>query len=279
MNAVQIRPMTPADVAPAAAMYLAGGWGERQEYLAWAVANPAIQPLVGMRDDAVVATGMATINGDVGWVGSIFVDAAVRSQGYGRALTDAACELIDAAGCRTQALIASPYGKPLYDKMGFRVVEQYQVLEAGSLDAPPAPPPGRVLRPMRLSDMEAAFSLDRRATGEDRSGLLASRAPAGWVLEAGPELRGYLVSILPDFATIVAPDPEDGVCLLDQLRHLAAGRSETACAAVPASHEAAWHGLEQLGWKPLFQTPRMLRGPDIDWNPNLIWSILSFGFG
>src|SRR5664280_192366 len=122
----EIRDMTPADIDPAVAMYGAGGWGERREYLEWELANPAIQILVGLRDGAVVATGMATINGDVGWIGSIFVDRTMRSQGYGRALTEAACERVEAAGCRTQALIASPYGKPLYDKMGFRVDALYQ---------------------------------------------------------------------------------------------------------------------------------------------------------
>ena len=279
MTVLQIRPMTADDVAPAAAMYLAQGWGERQEYLAWAVANPAIRPLVGLLDGRVVATGMATINGDVGWVGSIFVDAALRGRGYGRLLTEAACELIDAAGCRTQALIASPYGKPLYDKMGFRVVEQYRVLEKPALADAPAPPPGLVLRPMRPQDLGAVMALDRRATGEDRAGLLASLTSTGWVLEADGELRGYLVSILPDFGTIVAPDAADGACLLNQLRYLAAGRAETVHAAVPASHEAGCLDLERLGWKPLFQTPRMLRGAEVDWEPELIWSILSFGFG
>ncbi len=279
MTKLEIRPMTADDVAPAAAMYLADGWGERREYLEWSVADPAIRPLVGVLDGTIVATGMTTINGPVGWVGSIFVAAALRSRGYGRLMTEAACDLIDAAGCRTQALIASPHGKPLYDKMGFRVVEHYRVLQAGALAAAPVPPPGRVLRPMRPSDLDAVFALDRLATGEDRQGLLTSLTPAGWLLEAGPEVRGFLLSILPDFAAVVATDPQDGVCLLDQLRHLALGRSETACAAVPAACEAAWRGLEALGWEPLFQTPRMLRGPDIEWKPELIWSILSFGFG
>jgi GNAT superfamily N-acetyltransferase len=279
MSDLRIRPMTPDDVAPVAAMYLAQGWGERREYLEWSLANPAIQALVGLRRGAIVATGMAAVNGDVGWVGSIFVDGSLRSRGYGRAMTEAACDLIDAAGCRTQALIASPFGKPLYDRMGFRVVEHYQVLQAGALASPPAPPPGRTLRPIRPGDLPAVFALDRRATGEDRSGLLTSLTGSGWVVESADELHGYLLSILPDFATVTATDPEDAICLLDELRHLAAGRSEVACAAVPASCEAGWRRLEGLGWRPLFQTPRMLRGADIDWEPELIWGILSFGFG
>ncbi|MGD0017776.1 MAG: GNAT family N-acetyltransferase [Candidatus Limnocylindrales bacterium] len=279
MTDIDIRAMTQADIEPAAAVYRSGGWGERREMLEWALANPATQVLVGVVDGSVVATGMATINGPVGWVGSIFVDTTCRNRGYGRAMTEAACALIDAAGCRTQVLIASKYGKPLYDKMGFRVEEHYQILEAPPLAAPPVPPPGRILRPMSPEDLDRVCALDCRATGEDRSCLVGSIAGSGWVLESADELRGFLVSIHPDSGALVAIDIGAAVCLLDQLRYRAGGRAETVRAAVPHGHEAGWRGLELLGWNPTFRTPRMLRGPAVDWDPTLIWSVLSFAFG
>jgi GNAT superfamily N-acetyltransferase len=276
---LEIRPMTAADIEAAVAMYQAGEWGERREYLEWQLASPHMRLLVGVCDGAVVATGLAAINGPVGWIGSIFVDASMRSRGYGRALTEAACALIDAAGCQTQALIASPFGKPLYDKMGFRVDEYYQILEAGLLAKAPTPPPGRILRPMRPDDLERVHSLDRQATGEDRSHILDSLAGSGWVVESEGGLGGFLVSILPGGGTVVAPEIDDAVCLLDQLRHLGVGRTETVHAAVPRVHESGWRGLEQLGWSRAFQTPRMLRGPAIDWDPTLIWGVLTFAYG
>ncbi|MGD0248253.1 MAG: GNAT family N-acetyltransferase [Candidatus Limnocylindrales bacterium] len=279
MTDLEIRPMTAADIDAAVAMYQAGGWGERRRYLEWQFASPAMRLLVGVRDGAVVATGMAAINGPVGWIGSIFVDASMRSRGYGQALTEAACALIDAAGCRTQALIASPLGKPLYDKMGFRVDEYYQILEAVPLANAPTPPPGRILRPMRPEDLDRVHALDRQATGEDRSYILDSLAGSGWVVESEGELEGFLVSILPGGGTVVAPEIDDAVCLLDQLRHLGVGRTETFHAAVPQVHESGWRGLEQLGWNRSFLTPRMLRGPAIDWDPTLIWGVLTFAFG
>jgi len=282
----EIRDMAQDDIAPAVAMYRAGGWGERREYLEWMLATPAIQVLVGVRDGDVVATGMASIHGSVGWVGSIFVDRTMRSQGYGRALTDAVCARIDAAGCGTQALIASPYGKPIYDTMGFRVDAQYQILEAEPLQAAPTPPPHRILRPMTPADVDAACALDRRATGEDRRGVIATLAGSGWVLmdsegvaASGGKMRGFLVSILADSATVIAPDVDDAAVLLEQLRWLGRGKVKTVKAAVPDIHEAGWRGLEERGWSPTFQTPRMLRGATIDWDPTMIWSILSFGFG
>jgi GNAT superfamily N-acetyltransferase len=275
---LEIRPMTTTDIEAAAAIYKAGGWGERREYLEWQLASPAMRLLVGVRGGAVVATGMAAINAPVGWLGSIFVNASMRSRGYGRALTEAACALVDAAGCRTQALIASPFGKPLYDKMGFRVDEYYQILEAGPLANAPTPPPGRILRPMRPDDLDQAHALDRQATGEDRSPIIDSLAGSGWVVDSEGGLGGFLLSILPG-GTVVAPEIDDAVCLLDQLRHLGVGRTETVHAAVPQVHESGWRGPAQLSWSPTFQTPRMLRGPEIDWQPTLIWGVLSFAFG
>jgi len=280
---LELRDMTPADIEPIVAMYQSGGWDERRDYLAWELANPATQMLVGVRDGSVVATAMATVNGPVGWVGSIFVDATMRSRGYGRAMTEAACALIDAAGCRTQALIASPFGKPLYDTMGFRVDALYQILEAEPLATAPAPPPGRILRPMTAADLDRVCALDRRATGEDRRALIASLVETGWAIEDAAEpdagVRAFLVSILPDKGTLIAPEIHDAVCLLDQLRHLGRGRTKAVRAVVPLVHESGWGGLEERGWNPTFQTPRMLRGEDIAWDPTLIWSILSFGFG
>lgn len=279
MTQLLIRAMTAADIEPAVAMYKAGGWGERREFLEWVLANPATQTLVGLRKGEVVATGLATVNGRVGWVGSIFVDRTMRSQGYGRAITEAVCELLEAAGCTTQALIASEHGKPLYDKIGFRIDDQYQVLEAATRARPPAVPAGKSLRPTRPDDLDRICELDFRATGEDRRGLLGALEGRSWVLEADGRLLGYLGSILPDCGALIAPALEDATILLEQLRYASHGRTRTVGANVPSSHGAGIEGLERLGWSRTYQTPRMLRGDDITWGPALIWSILSRAWG
>jgi hypothetical protein len=133
---------------------------------------------------------------------------------------------------------------------------------------------------MRPDDLDRVGALDRRASGEDRRGLLGGLVDEGWLLEtSGGELRGFLISIMPGAGTIVAPDPGDAACLLELLRHRTAGRSRVARAAVVGTHTAGLRLLEEWGWAQLFETPRMLRGPRIDWDPTLIWSVLSFAFG
>jgi len=279
MTDFQIRAMTAADVEGIAALYQAGGWDARRSFLVRFLANEACQALVGVKDGAVAATGMATVNGSVGWVGSIFVDERLRRQGLGRAMTDAVCDRLDAAGCKTQVLIASEYGRPMYLTMGFEIDGWYQVLESLPLDDAPAPPRGKTLRPMRAADLDRVGRLDMRATGEDRRRLLAPLAETGWLLESGDELLGYLISALPESAALVAPDPEDAVLLLDLLRHLGKGRAKTVRAMALQGGQPGRELLEERGWSPTFSTARMIRGQALAWEPGLIWSLLGFAFG
>lgn len=273
--------MTTADISEANELFRSGGWGERREMLEWTLSVGAIRPLVGVHGREIVAAGQAAINGPVGWVGSIFVRASLRSRGFGRAMTEAVCELIDAEGCRTQALIASHLGQPLYETMGFRIDAMYRVYEAAPLETPPAAPAGAVLRQMRAADIDRVCRLDARATGEDRRALLSALADRGWVLETemGGELLGFVISLLPGSGAIVAPDPVAGGCLLDQLRYMASGNTTTVRAVVVTTNSAGIRVLRKWGWEPRFETPRMLRGPAPLWDPTLIWSLLGFAFG
>jgi GNAT superfamily N-acetyltransferase len=277
MTDFQIRPMTADDIAPAVAMYRAGGWGERERFLRTVLSVDTCRPLVGLADGELVATGMATLDGEVGWVGSIFTRPDSRGRGYGRAMTEAACRLIDEAACRTQALIASSYGKPLYDSMGFRVDAQYEVY-ASPPRAAERTSSGAVCRVMRREDLPAVFALDARATAEDRSGLIGTLVEGAWVVEIDGRLQGYLASIIAGNAGLIAEGPEAATLLLDKL--LAMGPAgEPVHVAIPVSNEAGRMTLASLGWRPAFQTPRMLRGDPIPWRPELIWSVLGFAFG
>jgi GNAT superfamily N-acetyltransferase len=279
MTQLEIRDMTAADVDATVAMLQSGGWNERRSFLETLLANPSCRQLVGFHDGRLAATGMATLDGPVGWIGTIFVDPGMRSRGFGREITEAVCALIDGAGCMTQALIASEFGKPLYDTMGFRVDARYQIMEALPADSAPTPPPGTSLRPMRHDDIDRVGRLDFRATGEDRRGILGRLYESGWLLEADDELLGFLVQIVPQSAALIAPDPRDAACLLDLLRHLGKGRTKMVRAAVVEGNEPAQRHLEKLGWSATFTVPRMLRGKPIPWDPALIWSLLGFAFG
>jgi GNAT superfamily N-acetyltransferase len=286
--------MAPADVEAAAAVMAAGGWANRQRFLHWVVANPVTTPLVGLLDGRIVATGMGALNpavssarhddGSTGWVGTIFVDKDLRCRGLGQEISEAVCERLEAAGCRTIVLMASDLGHPVYLKIGFRVDAWWEIWEAPALEegAPlPEPPAGSILRPISEADIDSICALDRMATGEDRRGILAPLASRGWLVagEDPGSVRGFLISIQPHNGALVAADTASGLCLLDVLRREAAGKVANASAAILRGDVARAAELQRLGYTRSFETARMVRGPSIDWQPEMIWNHLSFAFG
>jgi GNAT superfamily N-acetyltransferase len=293
MADLSIREMTLDDVPAAVAIMDAGGWHGRGHFWEWALTVPTIDAYVGLLDGHVVATGMGTNNGPIGWVGSIFVDASLRRHGYGRAITEAVCDRLESRGCETLALIASDLGRPVYREMGFRVDGWYQIWEAPTLPSPD--PVGRaggsddaVVRPASRDDVAAIAALDRKATGEDRTAVLAALIDRTWVLPTaaggGGEIRGFLAQERAESGTVIASKPGDAALLLRHLRAVGHGRVERVRAAVPRPPDGevrpeARQLLGEAGWTPAFETPRMLRGPSPVWDPTLIWGILGFSFG
>ena len=144
MAPFHIREMTHADVDAAVALALAQGWRDRRRFYDLVLRTPSCQPLVGTIEGRVVATGLATASGAVGWLGAVVVDEPMRGRGYGRAMTEELCRRLRDAGCGTLSLVATEAGRPLYERLGFRLVTHYHEMDADHLSrARPSRRPGR----------------------------------------------------------------------------------------------------------------------------------------
>jgi GNAT superfamily N-acetyltransferase len=278
---LQIRPMTAADVEAAVALAQAQGWRNRLRFYDFVLRVPTAQPLVGEVEGRLVVTGVATANGSVGWLGAIVVDADHRGRGFGRAMTEDLIRRMRAAGCRTMSLEATDAGRPMYERMGFRVATTYHQLQADHLDSSPEAPPGARLRRLESADLPAVFELDRLATGEDRSAALATLVE--WngnslALERDGAPSGFLLPSERAYGAIVAPRFEDGVFLLDVHRSLVQTDAHVR-AGIPHEHEDAWRELLSRGWHETWRAPRMLLGPDVQWRPDWIWGQISSAMG
>jgi GNAT superfamily N-acetyltransferase len=279
----EIRGMTADDVGAAIELARAQGWRDRTRFYEYVMRVPTCQPLVGIAGGRLVATGLGTANGSVGWLGAIAVEAEFRRRGFGRAMTDELVRRLRAAGCETLSLEATDAGRPMYERMGFRLVSSYHQLQADHLPEKPAPPPGTRVRRLESADLPDVVALDRRATGEDRSAPLAALFESGgWVLEdeapEGGGLRGFLLPAERAYGAIVAPRFEDGLFLLDLHRHVAAADSHVR-AGIADEHEAAWRELQARGWQETWRAPRMLLGPDVPWQPTWIWGQINSAMG
>lgn len=282
----EIRPMAAADVDAAVALAHTEGWRDRTPLYNFVLRTPTCQPLVGTINGRLVATGLATANGPVGWLGAIVVAAECRRRGFGRAMTDELCLRLRAAGCVTLSLEATDAGRPMYERMGFRLVTHYHQLQADHLPEPPELPAGARVRTIGPADLEAVFGLDRLATGENRSvpvGLLAEAG--GWVLEdaafepaEAANLRGFLLPAERAYGPIIAPRFEDGLFLLDWHRHVVP-EGEWVRAGVPHEHGRAWQELQTRGWQETWRAPRLILGPDVEWRPEWIWGQINSAMG
>ena len=279
-----MRPMTVGDIEPACAAIIASHWGDRRAWFEAAVASPLIHAFVAEDASGTIAgTGVATLNGPVGWIGTIWVDPAFRGRGLGGRLTRAPIEAAEAAGCRTLVLVATDAGRPLYERLGFVVQTRYRIVEAPGRDAASTPPTpaGRAVRPWRTDDLETAAALDRAVTGEDRRHLLAAfatPASARVVVDAHDRLLGFVVRAPWGGGATIAPDPADARILLDA-RRASAGPDGRVRAGLLEDNVAGLAGLLDDGWTDVWSAPRMIRGAPLAWQPDAIWGQFNHAVG
>lgn len=280
-----LRPMLPADVDAATEMVLGHGWGVRREWLAYAAGSAACAPFVAMADERVVATGVGTANGPVGWIGSIFVAQDQRGQGLGHAVTQAIIDALEAGGSRTFCLVATAEGQRLYERMGFEVQTRYRILEAPGL--PPRPGDGdvddwsRVVRPFEAGDLDAICSLDRVATGEDRRHALEAFAnPASTRVLAAADglLRGYVCRAPWGGGATIAGTVEDALAIADARRRVA-GPDGKVRVGILRENEEGHDRLLAAGFTPSWSAPRMIRGEMPAWRPGWIWGQFNHAMG
>lgn len=278
MSLPAIRRMVPADVDQAASAMRREGWGDRRIKMAFVAAHPGCAPFVAETDDAIVGTGVATINGAVGWIGTIWVDPAWRRRGLGRALTIATMDAAETAGCRTLVLSATAAGLRLYEGLGFATQTWYRIKEAPGLASGGPRPRARRFRP---SDLPSMCLLDRAATGEDRRHLIeAFAAPASTLCvdRTDGTLGGFVVRAPWGGGATIARDPDDALAIL-HARRLATGPEGRVRAGLLADNEAGEVLLSRAGWVDAWQAPRLIRGPAPGWDPTAIWGQFDLAVG
>lgn len=190
-DAIRIADMTEAHLPDAARLSRAAGWPHRLEdwrfvlHLGWGK--------VALSGGAVVGTTCVTPFGEaVATVNMIIVDAAMRGRGVGRKVMEAAIAPVTGRELR---LVATPDGRPLYEKLGFAAtgaVFQHQGNVALPDDAAPA---GEGPRPARAGDMAAIAALDAQAFGAERDALIRALFACGQVsvLDRNGRIAGFAV--------------------------------------------------------------------------------------
>ncbi|MBN1893983.1 GNAT family N-acetyltransferase [bacterium] len=224
--------------------------------------EPYFYPVVAVSGYRIVGTANGILSGDAGWLGNIIVLPEFRGRGIGTALTEHLVGYFHSKKCRTQLLVATDMGEPVYRKFGFRRTLTYRFFKGCTLEGPA----DARIREMETRDFPAVIELDRRISAEDRAVLIGKFFPGARVFE---EQSGHICGFfLPAFGAglVIAEDPEAGVALLAH-KHSIPDR----ITVVPESNSAALDFMIRNGFEEVLGAPRMVLGPERQWKPECVF--------
>lgn len=260
---ISYRPFTADDVPAAHALSVKVAWPHRADD--WRLLESAGTGFVAEQNAQVIGTGLCWRYGpERASLGMVIVSPEHQGQGIGRQLMQ---RLIAALGERAILLHATPAGKPLYEKLGFRAVgtvDQHQ----GTVFQPPliSLPPGERLRPLGTNDAPRLAELASRACGLDRQALfpLLLDVADGIALDRDGELLGFALfrrfgrgfTIGP----VVAPDAPDSSRAKALISHWLALNEGVFVRIDTPGDSGLTQWLEGLGMPRVDTVVKMVRG-------------------
>jgi len=277
----RVRMMTPADIAAGMRLKDLAGWNQTTEDWTRFLQENSGGCFVAEWDGRVAGTVTTIVyEGRVAWIGMVLVDPEARGKGIGTALLERAIAHLDERRVPCIKLDATPQGKPLYARLGFRV--EYE-MERRALKRI-VRPTSQVPRP--IEDWTAIFDLDRDAFGADRSAVLRSVAGAAPELalaarQGGP-VEGYAFGRKGSRADHLGPWICRNARAARELLQNFLERSsrEAIFVDVPAENAWATQIAREQGFEISRPLTRMFRGENRHpGRPELVGAILGPEFG
>lgn len=219
-------------------------------------------------DNKIVGTGNALIKGEVGWLAHIIVDENYRNRGLGRKITEFLIDFLNSKGCKTQLLIATELGEPIYKKLGFQKLSEYQRFDSEKDHDLVI---SKSIRPLSEKDFREVCQIDLEINGEDREHLIKRYFDGSFgFFNTSDEMLGFY---LPGFGRglVLGKDAESGTELL-KLKH---ARKDVRT-LLPEENKIGIRFLKGLGLKEGPKCVKMYLGEKNKWKPS---SIYSYGSG
>ncbi|WP_433430871.1 GNAT family N-acetyltransferase [Nonomuraea sp. CA-141351] len=250
-----IRRLTQHDLDDCARLAKDRGWlPERHKWrLLFEVGEP--YGIDAPDGDGLAATNILTRYGDDHAVISMVLTASrFARQGLARRLME---HVLEQAGTRTVSLYATDHGRPLYERLGFRVVGR-----AAKHTGVFAGEPSGTTRPATEADLDEILELDAELFGTDRSAVL--RRMSGFGEQVRIADGGFGHCWRNDDNTVIGPvvarDEETARALIGDLALHAGGevRMDFDLAMDGMVRWAAGHGIGDP-----WPVSKMVRGGDL----------------
>lgn len=207
LAALPIRRLTPRDLTACADLSEDRGWPREEHkwgFLLTAGKGYGIDdPAGGLVSACVVTEYGPRDRPDLAAIGMVLVAERHARQGIGRRLMQ---HVISAMGATPLTLHATPYGRPLYEELGFKATGRAEML-LGTF-RPGTSEPAVATRAATAEDLSAILRLDEEVFGADRTHII-TRLPAFLdqlrVAEENGRIIGY-AGAWPNMATqVVGP--------------------------------------------------------------------------
>src|SRR5690349_2144153 len=118
---MEMRPLTEADLPRAAALSALIGWNQNVEDWAEFLRAGALRGLDDGNRESLAATAATLPYGPrLAWISMVLVRPELRRRGHASALMRWAVESLRTAGTAAQVLDATPAGREVYARLGFR---------------------------------------------------------------------------------------------------------------------------------------------------------------
>ncbi len=203
-----------------------------------------------------------------GWIGNLLVRPEQRRQGIGAELMKKAVEALKDAGVETIWLTASPLGKPLYEKLGFKEIDRIDRWIGENFTV--TPPPGR----QEISD--DMVTLDATGWGDRRELLLTSLGVEGNAIKGED---AFMITRTVSGAQQIGPlagTAPAAVTLLERYLAPAVG-GERICLDIPRGNRVMGSYLERKGLTCSGATVLMYQGEMPAYKPEFIGACGSMG--
>lgn len=238
--------------------------------------------LVARQDNTIAGFGSAIDYGAFAYIGSMAVHPLFQRRGIGRGILEQLLAWLEAGGCSTVLLDASPEGAPLYEQYGFIDDDSTLVLQ-GEASAQMANRPLESSDPLPEHMISEVAAFDAPCFGAERTALLTSY----WaddprrvlvLRDTQGQVAGYVIVQSRTIGPWVARNAEAAEWLLRQALTLSFHGEPVV--VVSASHQEALHLLDTYGFRRLDSLRHMRKGNPVPrGRQTMLYGQASLGLG
>ncbi|MGA2682690.1 MAG: GNAT family N-acetyltransferase [Candidatus Bathyarchaeia archaeon] len=259
-----VKPMSKADFRFATKLANTMNWNMANEDFQFMISLEPEGCFVAFHGRERVGIATSISFGKVGWFGNLIVKEKYRKKGAGKLLVRHSIKYLQARGAQTIGLYAYPSLADFYGNLGFKVDEDFAVLQAKDLGSLASEGLPRVTR----QQIKAIEKFDRQSFGGDRQKLLESiileKGNLSYFKSEENEVAGYVAATVYEKMVWIGPlicregKVDVAISLLRTVLSNVAGKS--VYLVLPRKEAALADMLFSAGFKEDFSVSRMFLG-------------------